>query len=153
MRGLCLRERNRRLVLCRRPLAWTRFAVAPGVAILVWTLGPSVRLPESYRDVSVPGCCDDGGFSAMPRNHIDSFLAPRTGYSWLPGSGVLMPRPDSSVVERGPEKAGVGGSIPSLATTFQNLGGAIGATPIIGLPYALQYASADFRMLYAGRAR
>jgi hypothetical protein len=25
-------------------------------------------------------------------------------------------RPDSSVVERGPEKAGVGGSIPSLAT-------------------------------------
>ena len=28
------------------------------------------------------------------------------------------PRPDSSVVERGPEKAGVGGSIPSLATTF-----------------------------------
>ena len=26
--------------------------------------------------------------------------------------------PDSSVVERGPEKAGVGGSIPSLATTF-----------------------------------
>jgi hypothetical protein len=28
-----------------------------------------------------------------------------------------MPRPDSSVVERGPEKAGVGGSIPSLATT------------------------------------
>ena len=30
-----------------------------------------------------------------------------------------MPRPDSSVVERGPEKAGVGGSIPSLATTFK----------------------------------
>jgi hypothetical protein len=29
-----------------------------------------------------------------------------------------LPRPDSSVVERGPEKAGVGGSIPSLATTF-----------------------------------
>ena len=32
--------------------------------------------------------------------------------------GKSMPRPDSSVVERGPEKAGVGGSIPSLATTF-----------------------------------
>ena len=30
-------------------------------------------------------------------------------------------RPDSSVVERGPEKAGVGGSIPSLATTFFSL--------------------------------
>jgi hypothetical protein len=27
-------------------------------------------------------------------------------------------RPGSSVVERGPEKAGVGGSIPSLATIF-----------------------------------
>ena len=34
--------------------------------------------------------------------------------------GSSMPRPDSSVVERGPEKAGVGGSIPSLATTFQS---------------------------------
>jgi hypothetical protein len=32
-------------------------------------------------------------------------------------SDLTMPRPDSSVVERGPEKAGVGGSIPSLATT------------------------------------
>jgi hypothetical protein len=31
-----------------------------------------------------------------------------------------LPRPDSSVVERGPEKAGVGGSIPSLATTLSN---------------------------------
>jgi hypothetical protein len=30
-----------------------------------------------------------------------------------------VPRPDSSVVERGPEKAGVGGSIPSLATTLK----------------------------------
>src|ERR1700756_4517980 len=30
------------------------------------------------------------------------------------------PRPDSSVVERGPEKAGVGGSIPSLATTLKS---------------------------------
>ena len=29
-----------------------------------------------------------------------------------------LKRPDSSVVERGPEKAGVGGSIPSLATTL-----------------------------------
>jgi hypothetical protein len=29
--------------------------------------------------------------------------------------------PDSSVVERGPEKAGVGGSIPSLATTLIQL--------------------------------
>jgi hypothetical protein len=29
-------------------------------------------------------------------------------------------RPGSSVVERGPEKAGVGGSIPSLATTYKH---------------------------------
>jgi hypothetical protein len=34
--------------------------------------------------------------------------------------GSSMPRPDSSVVERGPEKAGVGGSIPSLATILFN---------------------------------
>ena len=33
-------------------------------------------------------------------------------------NGEFALRPDSSVVERGPEKAGVGGSIPSLATTF-----------------------------------
>ena len=32
----------------------------------------------------------------------------------------LALRPDSSVVERGPEKAGVGGSIPSLATTLNS---------------------------------
>jgi hypothetical protein len=32
-----------------------------------------------------------------------------------------MPRPDSSVVERGPEKAGVGGSIPSLATILESI--------------------------------
>ncbi len=31
-------------------------------------------------------------------------------------AGSLLRRPGSSVVERGPEKAGVGGSIPSLAT-------------------------------------
>jgi hypothetical protein len=31
---------------------------------------------------------------------------------------MQQPRPDSSVVERGPEKAGVGGSIPSLATIY-----------------------------------
>jgi hypothetical protein len=36
----------------------------------------------------------------------------------IPDSRRCMPRPDSSVVERGPEKAGVGGSIPSLATTL-----------------------------------
>src|SRR5882757_3676131 len=40
------------------------------------------------------------------------------GGSWRSPTTSVMPRPDSSVVERGPEKAGVGGSIPSLATTF-----------------------------------
>ncbi len=40
--------------------------------------------------------------------------------SWLSRDALPMPRPDSSVVERGPEKAGVGGSIPSLATTLES---------------------------------
>src|ERR1019366_3095477 len=35
-------------------------------------------------------------------------------------TGKFALRPDSSVVERGPEKAGVGGSIPSLATTLES---------------------------------
>ena len=39
------------------------------------------------------------------------------GGSWRSPTISVKPRPDSSVVERGPEKAGVGGSIPSLATT------------------------------------
>ena len=44
------------------------------------------------------------------------------GRSWRsPTRGVLLPRPDSSVVERGPEKAGVGGSIPSLATILLSI--------------------------------
>jgi hypothetical protein len=37
---------------------------------------------------------------------------------WEARESETLPRPDSSVVERGPEKAGVGGSIPSLATTL-----------------------------------
>jgi hypothetical protein len=37
--------------------------------------------------------------------------------TWAEAAPLGSPRPDSSVVERGPEKAGVGGSIPSLATT------------------------------------
>ena len=46
----------------------------------------------------------------MRQTYARAFLA-------IPERGVLhVPRPDSSVVERGPEKAGVGGSIPSLAT-------------------------------------
>src|SRR5215472_16410764 len=42
------------------------------------------------------------------------------GGSWRSPTTSVMPRPDSSVVERGPEKAGVGGSIPSLATTSKS---------------------------------
>ena len=61
-------------------------------------------------DVDFPGEAAKGQTGHSSRS--------RTGSSWLPDSCVLMPRPDSSVVERGPEKAGVGGSIPSLATTF-----------------------------------
>ena len=42
------------------------------------------------------------------------------GGSWRSPTTSVMPRPDSSVVERGPEKAGVGGSIPSLATIYKS---------------------------------
>jgi hypothetical protein len=35
-----------------------------------------------------------------------------------PARALCESWPDSSVVERGPEKAGVGGSIPSLATIY-----------------------------------
>ena len=71
-----------------------------------------------------------------------------------------MPRPDSSVVERGPEKAGVGGSIPSLATTksitykpdnqrlrsktFRSRGG-IGQLPRLGLSESAEKYSAPWR--------
>ena len=49
-------------------------------------------------------------------DRADFSLSP--GRSWLSRTRrTALPRPDSSVVERGPEKAGVGGSIPSLATT------------------------------------
>ena len=52
--------------------------------------------------------------SPFPRQAISKRL--RKGGLGRP-AGIVLPRPDSSVVERGPEKAGVGGSIPSLATT------------------------------------
>ena len=56
--------------------------------------------------------------------HIDILLQEQPILKHLPVAGIgsrstlleFTPRPDSSVVERGPEKAGVGGSIPSLAT-------------------------------------
>ena len=54
----------------------------------------------SALQVDLPTC---SGFVRIPRVDMQPKLALR---------------PDSSVVERGPEKAGVGGSIPSLATTF-----------------------------------
>src|ERR1700722_5294386 len=37
------------------------------------------------------------------------------GGSWRSPTTSVMPRPDSSVVERGPEKAGGGGWVPPLA--------------------------------------
>jgi hypothetical protein len=42
----------------------------------------------------------------------------------IPSTAITL-RPDSSVVERGPEKAGVGGSIPSLATTKSTTYGSV----------------------------
>jgi hypothetical protein len=72
----------------RRGFAWRM-----GVAILV-----EVVLSAVF--VDSPTFSGDAGFRAQ--NCTKKFAL----------------RPDSSVVERGPEKAGVGGSIPSLATTF-----------------------------------
>lgn len=49
----------------------------------------------------------------FPKRRATAHLAARS-------CSLSLPRPGSSVVERGPEKAGVGGSIPSLATTLSN---------------------------------
>src|SRR5258706_490784 len=44
---------------------------------------------------------------------------------WYNESSQLIPGQVAQLVERSPEKAGVGGSIPSLATIFNNLQTAI----------------------------
>jgi hypothetical protein len=54
-------------------------------------------------------------FEELPPHPAKSFDSGRPPAQKLQLKFAL--RPDSSVVERGPEKAGVGGSIPSLATT------------------------------------
>jgi hypothetical protein len=67
------------------------------------------------------------------------------GGSWRPRYKRVMPRPDSSVVERGPEKAGVGGSIPSLATIIFNdlLQSTEKVSPVLypRLAFVLQFAN------------
>ena len=73
---------------CRPGLAWTI-----RVGILIQLLQSTVR----------------GAASLLRRRRI-----PRRSIA----IALFALRPDSSVVERGPEKAGVGGSIPSLATTL-----------------------------------
>ena len=50
-------------------------------------------------------------------------------------------RPDSSVVERGPEKAGVGGSIPSLATTALLDSLNLGRAPVLRASAIIQPAA------------
>jgi hypothetical protein len=59
----------------------------------------------------------DSGCARMAA-HTPAFGLERMGCYTENAAESDSPRPDSSVVERGPEKAGVGGSIPSLATTF-----------------------------------
>ncbi len=64
---------------------------------------------------------DDGAAPMLPvmRFPLKAGRSKRKTHARLAGLRLsLMPRPGSSVVERGPEKAGVGGSIPSLATTL-----------------------------------
>ena len=55
------------------------------------------------------GCC-----SALYEGHPTPPAHPESAQEIATNVSAL--RPGSSVVERGPEKAGVGGSIPSLAT-------------------------------------
>src|ERR1017187_3581170 len=75
-------------------------------------------------------------------------LRSRSGYTWLSRTRRFMPRPDSSVVERGPEKAGVGGSIPSLATIFSK-----SYKPLSILVQALMSVMVAVRHHYDGVAR
>ena len=90
------------------------FAGAMRVAILAQsfskapagsTRGAAVPLPHRQVKPKRPLCASPKAYGNFPRG-----------------------RPDSSVVERGPEKAGVGGSIPSLATTLNTF------VPRPGLP-------------------
>ena len=55
--------------------------------------------------------------TTLPRLQVNT-IARRT---WWPMRCFSLPSPDSSVVERGLEKAGVGGSISSLATTSKSI--------------------------------
>ncbi len=81
------------------------------VAILGQTFHASV--PVAFSDQAAP-------LFSLATCRRRNETTPRSGALGGPGVWSNMPsqpRPDSSVVERGPEKAGVGGSIPSLATT------------------------------------
>ncbi len=77
-------------------------------------------LVYSFHDVS-PALSACAGQKSLPL--IRQAICDETADVWArlaAPHGRTMPRPDSSVVERGPEKAGVGGSIPSLATILFN---------------------------------
>src|ERR1035438_3890525 len=104
------------------PLRAPGFAVARRVAILVGTLGSAVSPLDCFPvDKSARKPCGTTMLTfavrLTERGATGESLRSRSGYTWLSRTRRFMPRPDSSVVERGPEKAGVGGSIPSLATT------------------------------------
>ena len=111
-------------VVWLRDRGFRRFAAGRRIAILWWRRGlPTDYCPEALRvrrsDLPVvrkTTCCVRMGLAEANLRGCFSVIT-RPG-SWLPEDSRSMPRPDSSVVERGPEKAGVGGSIPSLATTF-----------------------------------
>jgi hypothetical protein len=86
----------------------------------VWTLGPAVPAGWPMADSICQLLCvmTDVGLSGQVGRLKANEVVPRRRARAVLGcpESAIMPRPDSSVVERGPEKAGVGGSIPSLAT-------------------------------------
>ena len=87
-------------------------ALGRAVGILELRLSPLPARPRGLRHREAPTPERSLRWQAVRPTHLPG---PET---WRARISETLPRPDSSVVERGPEKAGVGGSIPSLATTF-----------------------------------
>ena len=80
------------------------------------TLKRSFPLPEPAGFGVLPHACYTKKVVAVKLLEEVSYPPGSTGNQREDAAKFAL-RPDSSVVERGPEKAGVGGSIPSLATT------------------------------------
>ena len=91
--------------LFRQPGAF-RFAILRGLADLARPVWPAVREIAILSQVVAAHCSWN----------CPAFLPAQPESAQEIATKESALRPGSSVVERGPEKAGVGGSIPSLAT-------------------------------------